>query len=138
MPIGATRPAVIWSLRRRNAAVSGFSASDPRARRVKERPYRNRHLKRVRLSNALRLERGISPGHDQEAAPALHHLRAALVPARRHQCPLSARTWREHLGRMGGPERRFRTGLWQAVAQLADGGRQKYRPALGRTCADQE
>ena len=41
-----------------------------RARHREGRPHRHRHAQRVRLADALRPARGLSAGHDQEAAPA--------------------------------------------------------------------
>ena len=62
-----------------------FPAPHPHARRAQRGSDRHRDAERVRLSDALRSRRGISAGHDQEAAPASVDLRAAVVPARRHQ-----------------------------------------------------
>ena len=47
------------------------------------------------------LAEGFPAAHHQEAAPALDHHRAALVPARRHQRALAAGEQGQHLGRMG-------------------------------------
>ncbi len=63
--------------------------------------------------------RGLSAADDQEAAPQIDHLRAAVVPARRDQCALAAGARRHDLGRVGRRERRSRAGLWLAVAELA-------------------
>ncbi len=62
-----------------NAAVPRLSAPHPRARRAQGRPHRHRHLERLRLSDALRSQCRLSAGDHQEAASALHHLRAAVV-----------------------------------------------------------
>ena len=56
------------------------------------------------------------------------HLRAAVVPARRHQCALAAGARRQHLGRMGRRERRTRPGLWPAMALLAGRRGRHHRP----------
>ena len=74
----------------------------------------------------------------KQAASALHHLRASVVPARRHQRQVSARAQRHHLGRVGRRERRFGPGIRQAVAQLADRGWPQHRSARARGRADQE
>ena len=44
------------------------------------------------------LTRRLSAAHHQEDPSAVGHLRAAVVPARRHQCALPARARRDHLG----------------------------------------
>ena len=43
--------------------------------------------------------------HDEEAAPQVDHLRAAVVPARRHQREVAAGARRDDLGRVGRRER---------------------------------
>jgi hypothetical protein len=68
---------------------------------------------------------GLSAAHHQEAAPALDHPRAAVVPAGRHQHPLPEGKRRLDLGRLGRRQRRPRPGLRPPVAPLAgrpDGG----------------
>ena len=65
------------------------------------------------------LDAGLPGGHDEEAAPALDHPRAALVPARRHERRVSARSRRHDLGRVGRRERRSRADLRRAVASVA-------------------
>ncbi len=47
------------------------------------------------------LSGGLSVAHHQEAPYPIDHRRIAVVPARRHQCPLAAGTQGKHLGRMG-------------------------------------
>ena len=69
------------------------------------------------------LQQRLSAGHHQEAARQIHHLRIAVVPARRHQRQISQRPRRHHLGRMGRRERRSRPGLWPPMALVADAGR---------------
>jgi hypothetical protein len=56
------------------------------------------------------------------------HPGAALVPARRHQCPLAAGARRLHLGRVGRRRRRPGPGLREAVAQLGRARRPGDRP----------
>ena len=63
------------------------------------------------------LQRRLSAGHHQEAARQIHHLRAAVVPARRHQRQISQRPRRHDLGRMGRRQRRSRPGLRPAMAR---------------------
>jgi thymidylate synthase len=89
------RDRVLGSLRRgaRDPAGRIFQLSRPdapraRARHQKRRPHRHRHALGVRLADALRPRRGLPAAHHQEAPPALHHPRAAVVPAGRHQHPL--------------------------------------------------
>ena len=65
-------------------------------RRRKARPHRRRHPLDLRPPDALRPRRRISAAHHQEAAPEIDHLRAALVPARRHQRQISRRS-RRHI-----------------------------------------
>ena len=91
-------------------------------------PHRHRHAVGLRPPDALRSGPGFSRPDHQEAASALDHRRTALVPARRHQCPLAAGAEGEHLGRMGGRGGRPRPRLWQAVARLGDRGWPPYRP----------
>ena len=79
------------------------------------------------------LAHGFPLRHHQEAACQIHHLRAALVPARRHQRQISRRARRHHLGRMGRRQRRSRPGLRAAVALVADAGRRPHRS--DRECA---
>ena len=52
------------------------------------------------------LDAGFPAAHDEEAAPALDHPRAAVVPQRRHEHPVPARQRRHDLGRVGRRERR--------------------------------
>ena len=113
-----------------NAAVSRiFCATSASTGAAKERPHRHRHAERIRPSDALRPERRIPAGDHQAAAFAIHHLRAALVPARRHQRPLPARARREHLGRVG----RSSTATWvRSTASNGAAGRRRtaeHRPA---------
>ena len=65
-----------------NTSTSSITSSP---RRSQERPHRHRYAQRVRLPDAVRPGRGLSAGHDQEAAPAVDHSRAALVPPRRDE-----------------------------------------------------
>ena len=74
------------------------------------------------------LRDGIPAGHHQEAAPALDHPRAAVVPAGRDQHRLPEGQQGRHLGRVGRRQRRPRPGLRQAVATLDRRGRQRDRP----------
>ena len=74
------------------------------------------------------LAAGLPAAHHQEAAPALGHRRAALVPLRRDQRQLAARARRDDLGRVGRRRRRARPGLRLPVAVLADPGRRPHRP----------
>ena len=60
--------------------------------------------------------------------PALHHPRAAVVPAGRHQHQISEGKRRLDLGRMGRRERRPRPGLRPPVAPLAEARRRHHRP----------
>ena len=81
------------------------------------RPHRHRHAQRVRLADALRPGRRLPAGHHQ-AAPALDHPRAAVVPAGSTNIPTSKQQGHD-LGRMGRrAHRRTRPGLRQAMAQL--------------------
>ncbi len=96
------------------------------------------NLERIRPPDALRSRAGISAGNHQENAPALHHPRTAVVPHRRHQCRLSARARRQHLGRMGGPRRKSGAGVRQAMAQLARGRRPHHRSIIGGGAAVEE
>ena len=65
------------------------------------RPHRHRHAQRVRPPDALRPARRLSARDDEEGAPEVDRLRAAVVPARRRQRALAAGTRRDDLGRMG-------------------------------------
>ena len=65
------------------------------------------------------LARGLSAGHDQEAASEVDRPRTAVVPRGDTNVELSERARRHHLGRMGRRERRPRPGLRPAMALLA-------------------
>ena len=93
-----------------------------------DRPHRHRHAVGVRPSDALQPGRRLSAGDDQEAASEIDHLRAALVPQRRHQHQISQRPRRAHLGRMGRRARRSRPGLRPAMAVVAGARRRRHRP----------
>ena len=97
-------------------AVRRLHAPCVDAWRRQGRPHRHRHAQRVRPPDALRPERRLPAGDDEEGAPEVDHPRAAVVPARRRQCALAAGTRRDDLGRMGGAGRRPRAGLRRAVA----------------------
>ena len=71
----------------------------------------------------------LSAADHQEAPPASSIIvRAAVVPARRHQRRLAAGARRHDLGRMGRRERRPRAGLRLAMARLADRRTAAHRP----------
>ena len=78
----------------------------------------------------------LSAAHHQKAARQIDRLRAALVPARRHQHQVSQRARRTHLGRMGRRERRSRPRLWQTMALMAGGGR-RHASTRSRMCVDE-
>ena len=78
----------------------------------------------------------LSAAHHQEAASEVDHLRAAVVPARRHQRQISQRSRRHHLGRMGRRERRSRPGLRPAMALLAGAGRPQSSTRSPRCVAE--
>ena len=65
------------------------------------RPHRHRHEVGVRPSDALRPGAGLPAADDQEAAPEVDRVRAAVVPEGRHQRALPARPRRVDLGRVG-------------------------------------
>ena len=73
------------------------------------------------------LARRLPARHHQEGARQIADPRAALVPARLDQRPLSQRAWRHHLGRVGGREGRAWTRLWPPMAVVADAGRAPHR-----------
>src|SRR5918994_2293706 len=85
----------------RHAPVSRPDAADPRRRSTAAGPHRNGHAFAFRRPDAFRPAQWIPASDDQEAAPALDHRRAPLVPSRRHQRPLAAGPQGEHLERMG-------------------------------------
>ena len=95
------------------------------------------HAVAVRGADALRPRRRLSLADDQEAPPAIDHRRIAVVPARRHQCPLAAGAQGQHLERMGRRSGRPRPGLWQAVARLGGARRPPHRPDRRADRADQ-
>ena len=103
----------------------------------KTRPHRHRHALRLRPPDAVRPGGRLSAADHQEAARQVHHLRVAVVHQRRHQRALAAGTRGAHLGRVGGRGGRAGSGLRQAVALVADGGRPHGRPADGRDRPDQ-
>ena len=76
-------------------------APHPHRGRAQERPHRHRNAVGVRAAAALRSGRRLSAGHHQEDPPALGRLRAAVVPARRHQRRLAARARRHASGTSG-------------------------------------
>jgi thymidylate synthase len=55
----------------------------------------------------------------RKSCTQVHHLRAALVFARRHERQIPQRARRDHLGRMGGPGRQPGPRLWRAMVRLA-------------------
>ena len=115
-------------LDRSHAALSRSHAADPRRGRRADGPHRHRHLVAVRRADAVRPRRGLPAADDQEAPSALDHRRIAVVPARRHQCPLAAGAQGQHLGRMGRRGGRARPGLRQAMARLGERRRAAHRP----------
>ncbi len=129
------------SLESANAAgnfnpVRRLHAPCVRAWRRQDRPHRHRYALVVRLPDALRPGGRFSVGHDQEAAPALDHSRAALVPAGLEQRCLSAREQGHDLGRVGARGRRTRPGVWRAVALMANAGRRCDRSDCSDPAAD--
>lgn len=64
-------------------------------------PHGDGHHQRVRPSDAIQPRRRFPLPDDQEAPSEVHHLRTAVVPARRHQRALPSGAWRPHLERMG-------------------------------------
>jgi hypothetical protein len=72
------------------------------------RPHRHRHAQRVRPPDALRPERGLPAGDDQEGPPEVHHPRAAVVPAGLQRQQLAARSAASPSGTNG----RARTATW--------------------------
>ncbi len=102
----------------RHEGLPGPALACARARRREERSHRHRHPQRVWLADAFQPGRRLPAGHHQEAAPALDHPRAAVVPEGRHQHRLPEGQPGADLGRVGRRERRSRPGLRQAVAQL--------------------
>ena len=54
------------------------------------RPHGYGDCRRFRLPDALRPRQGFPPADDEEAAPALDYLRAAVVPARRDEYTVPA------------------------------------------------
>ena len=112
----------------RRAAVPRPRRRGARARRAQVRPHRHRHAVGVRAPASLRPRGQLPAAHHEEAAPQVHPLRAALVPARRHQRALAAGARRDDLGRVGRRERRARPGVRLPVAPLAHAGRRGNRP----------
>ena len=97
--------------------------------RGKARPHRHRHALRLRPSDrAYDLADGFPLLTTKKMFVEVDHLRAALVPARRHQCALAAGARRHDLGRVGGCEWRARAGLWPSVALVAGTGWRHDRP----------
>ena len=82
------------------------------------------------------LDRELSAADDEEAALQVDRLRAAVVPARRHERALAAGARRDDLGRMGRRRRRARPGLRLPMAQLADARRARDRPDRARRRLD--
>ena len=85
-------------------AVPRPARRSARARRAQDRPHRHRHALGVRPPAALRPRRQLPAAHHQEAAPQVDPLRAALVPARRHQREMAAGA-RRHASGTNGPTR---------------------------------
>ena len=82
------------------------------------------------------LAEGFPLRHHQEAAPQVDRPRAALVPRRRHQHPLSEGARRPHLGRVGRRRRRSRPGLRRSSG--APGRRRTAaRSTRSRRCVDE-
>ena len=96
--------AVIGMSATRRAAVPRSARRGARARRAQDRPHRHRHAVGVRPPAALRPRRQLPAAHHQEAAPQVDPLRAALVPARRHQREVAAGA-RRHASGTSGPTR---------------------------------
>ncbi|CAA9368306.1 MAG: Thymidylate synthase, partial [uncultured Nocardioides sp.] len=102
--------------------------ADPRRGRREDRPHRHRHALGLRAPDALRPDRGVPAGHDEEGAHALGLRRAAVVPARRHQRQVAPGPGHHDLGRVGRRGRRPRSGLRLPVAVLAHPRRPARRP----------
>ncbi len=126
--LAGKRPEAVYSPRK-HETVPGAAAGGAGAGRGPQRPHRGGHPQPVRLADALRSGRGLSPAHHQEAAPALDRARAAVVPEGGHQRRLPARERGADLGRLGGTGRGAGAGLRQAVAGLGCPGRAEHRPA---------
>ncbi len=90
--------------RPRAQPVRRLHAPRVRARRGQGRPDRDGHAQRVRAPDALRPERGVPAGHDEEGAPEVDHPGAAVVPARRLQRQVAAGAWRARSGTSGRDE----------------------------------
>ncbi len=124
------------TLQSADAAIPRPGADHPGSRDEENRPHRYGHDLHLRASVAVRPGRGLSAGHDEESPPALHHLRAALVPRGRHERPLPQREQGHDLGRVGGRERGAGAGLRLSVALLAGRGRAAHRPDHERAPGD--
>src|SRR5215203_733392 len=117
-------------------ALPGSPPAHPRPRGTQVRPHGHGDALRLRLPDALRPVPGLPPADHQEAAPALDHPRAALVPHGGYERPLPPPARRHDLGRLGGRGGEPRAGLWLPVALLADAGRRLDRPDLAGGGAD--
>src|SRR5258706_4004811 len=95
-----------WSIQRADyrrgkmshAAIPSTRPPHPRSRHAEVGPHRHRHAERFRLPDAFRSRRRFSAADDEEGAFALDHLRAALVPPRRHEHPFPQREQSHDLG----------------------------------------
>ena len=91
-------------------------------------PHRHGHAQRLRPPDALRPAAGLPAGHHQAGAPQVDRLRAAVVPARRHQRRLAAGARGHDLGRVGRAGRRARPVYGVQWRSWPTPGRRSHRP----------